>query len=136
MKRDDSPGDERRSVFQRLVRKREGMEVGRRLEQRHSLEGLRLSALMKQMQALQAVQGLTELAPRKDRDSTRFAIPTDEEERKRHRQWLEYKADWLQAVLEDTLNELEALDRYESEPPGGGDRSPDEPSETVANRKK
>lgn len=108
------PGD-RRSLFQRLVKKREENEKGRRGEQRYSLEGLRLAGLLKQMQALQAIQGLQELAPRKPGTPVRFAISPDREERARQKQWLEFKADWLQAMLEDTLAEIETLDRFEAE---------------------
>ena len=108
------PAD-RRSLYQRLVKKREENEKGRRGEQRYSLEGLRLAGLLKQMQALQAVQGLQELAPRKPGTPVRFSISPDREERARQKQWLEFKADWLQAMLEDSLAEIEALDRFERE---------------------
>jgi len=110
-----APPTDRRSIFQRLVKKREENEKGRHGEQRYSLEGLRLAGLLKQMQALQAVQGLQELAPRKPGSPVRFAISPDREERGRQRQWLEFKGDWLQAMLEDTLTEIEALDRFEAE---------------------
>jgi len=110
-----TPSTDRRSLFQRLVKKREENEKGRRGEQRYSLEGLRLAGLLKQMQALQAIQGLQELAPRKPGTPVRFAISPDREERARQKQWLEFKADWLQAMLEDSLAEIEALDRFEAE---------------------
>ncbi len=110
-----TPPADRRSLFQRLVKKREENEKGRRGEQRYSLEGLRLAGLLKQMQALQAIQGLQELAPRKPGTPVRFAISPDREERARQKQWLEFKADWLQAMLEDTLAEIETLDRFEAE---------------------
>lgn len=107
------PGD-RRSQFQRLVQRREKSEHDRGLQQRQSLEGLRLAALMKQMQALQAIQGFQELTPQQRDSGDRSQIPTNREERARQRQWLEYKADWLQAMLEDALTQLEALDRFEA----------------------
>jgi hypothetical protein len=107
------PGD-RRSQFQRLVQRREKAEHDRGLHQRQSLEGLRLAALMKQMQALQAIQGFQELTPQQRDSGDRSQIPTNREERARQRQWLEYKADWLQAMLEDALTQLEALDRFEA----------------------
>jgi hypothetical protein len=133
-----TPSIDRRSLFQRLVKKREENEKGRRGEHRYSLEGLRLAGLLKQMQALQAIQGLQELAPRKPGTPVRFAISPDREERARQRQWLEFKADWLQAMLEDSLAEIEALDRFEAELKAGNgaaewtgtesnDASPDEP---------
>ena len=115
MKPTNVPSGERRSLFQRLVKRRENAERGRRSEQRQSLEGLRLAALLKQMQALQAIQGLQELAPRKSPNEARFQFSPDPEERARQRQWLEYKADWLQAVLEDTVAELEAMDRFDAD---------------------
>ena len=115
MKREDTPESDRRSIFQRLLKRRETAERGRRSEQRQSLEGLRLAALMKQMQALQAIQGLQELAPSKRPGEPRLAISPDPEERTRQRQWLEYKADWLQAMLEDTVSELEAMDRFDAD---------------------
>jgi hypothetical protein len=115
MKSEDAPQGDRRTLFQRLVKRREAGDRSRGKEQRQSLEGLRLATLMKQMQALQAIQGLQELAPKKENQGRRYEPSTDPEERVRQRQWLEFKADWLQAVLEDTLSELEALDRFERE---------------------
>ena len=58
--------------FQELLKRRDDNERRRGREQRGSLEGLRLAALLKQMQALQAIQGLQELAPRKPGASARF----------------------------------------------------------------
>jgi hypothetical protein len=113
-----SPGD-RRSRFQRLVKRREKAEHDRGMLQRQSLEGLRLSALMKQMQALQAIQGFQELTPPAKGSDTRYEIATNKEERARQRQWLEYKADWLQAMLEDALTQIDGLDRFEEELPEG-----------------
>jgi hypothetical protein len=115
MKPQDAPPGDRRSLFQRLVKRRETGDRKRGKEQRQSLEGLRLATLMKQMQALQAIQGLQELAPKGEAQGRRYQPSTDPEERARQRQWLEFKADWLQAVLEDTVSELEALDRFETE---------------------
>jgi len=115
MKTGNPSSGERRGAFQRLLKKREQAEHGRGREQRQSLEGLRLAALMKQMQALQAIQGLQELAPKKGGQQGRLQIAADPEERARQRQWLEYKADWLQAVLEDTVAELESMDRFEAD---------------------
>ncbi|MDP3939697.1 MAG: hypothetical protein Q8R92_16395 [Deltaproteobacteria bacterium] len=110
---------DRRSVFQRLIKRREKSEHERHVQQRQSLEGLRLSALMKQMQALQAIQGFQELAPHAKGSDTRHEIATNKEERARQRQWLEYKADWMQALLEDTLTQLEAMDQFEVDLPEG-----------------
>ena len=41
-----TPSTDRRSLFQRLVKKREENEKGRRGEQRYSLEGLLLAGLL------------------------------------------------------------------------------------------
>jgi hypothetical protein len=65
------------------------------------------------MQALQAVQGLQELKPKGKGTKYRFDIPEDPKERASKRRWLMFKADWLEALLEDALDELEAIDRYE-----------------------
>jgi hypothetical protein len=113
-KRNPEEKADRRSLFQRLVQRREANEKGRRGEQRYSLEGLRLAGLLKQMQALQAIQGLQELAPRKPGTPARLSISPDPDERARQRQWLEFKADWLQAMLEDALGEIEMLDRFKA----------------------
>jgi hypothetical protein len=103
-----------RSNLQRLLQRRLASDLRRGKEQRHSLEGLRFSALMKQMQALQALQGMQELAPRKPGEKARRTFSGDREERARQRQWLEFKADWLEAVLIDTIDEMEAMDEFES----------------------
>lgn len=129
MKSDPAAGKPRRSKFQELLKRRDDNERGRGREQRHSLEGLRLSALLKQMQALQAIQGLQELAPRKPGAPARFEFATNAEERARQRQWLEYKSDWLQAMLEDAITELEALDAFERDlTAAGGAGGPGGPS--------
>ncbi len=118
MKHRKPTSGDRRSMFQRLVQRRGKAEHERGIQQRQSLEGLRLAALMKQMQALQAIQGFQELAPRQKTDGGRSQVPTNREERARQRQWLEYKADWLQAMLEDALFQLESLDHFEADLPG------------------
>jgi hypothetical protein len=115
MKPQNATTRDRRTFFQRMVQRRETGDRKRGNEQRQSLEGLRLATLMKEMQALQAIQGLQELAPKGNAQGGRYQPSTDPEERTRQRQWLEFKADWLQAVLEDTVSELEALDRFEME---------------------
>lgn len=69
--------------------------------------------LLNQLQALQAVQGLQELKPKGRGKKYRFDIPEDPKERASKRRWLTFKADWLEAILEDTLDELEALNRSE-----------------------
>ena len=129
-KKETSPAD-RRSAFQRLIDRRTASEHALGLEQRRSLEGLRFGALMKQMQALQAIQGLQELAPRKTPKGGRFEIAADPEERARQRQWLEFKADWLQSMLDATLDEIDRLYRFETEAANGtggaGEASPPTP---------
>lgn len=80
----------------------------------YSLEGLRLSSLLQQLQALQAVQGLVELRPKDKSQKNRFQIPEDPQERAAQRQWLQFKADWLEALLEDAIAELEALEGAEA----------------------
>jgi hypothetical protein len=81
---------------------------------KYSLEGLRLSGLLQQLQALQAVQGLVELRPKSKSKKNRFQIPDDPQERAAQRQWLQFKADWLEALLEDAIFELTALEKAES----------------------
>lgn len=78
---------------------------------RQSLEGLRLGALLRQMEALQALQGLQELNPVSD-GGPPFKISEDPEERERQGQWLKFKADWLEALLESTLGDLERLEAF------------------------
>jgi hypothetical protein len=80
----------------------------------YSLEGLRLVNLLRQVQSLQAVQGLAELRPREKGTKYRFEFPEDGRERSAQRQWLLFKADWLESLLEDTLDELLAMDEFES----------------------
>lgn len=77
------------------------------------MEGLRLGTLLNQLQALQAIQGLQELVPKGKGKKRRFTFSEDQEERARQRQWLTFKADWLEALLEDTVDELEVLNQYE-----------------------
>ena len=101
------------------MEKRREIDVRRGAEQRQSLEGLRFSSLMKQMQALQAIQGLQELAPGNPGEKRRLVFSDDPQERAHQRQWLEFKADWLQAVLADTIDEIEKLDEFE-QPCGDG----------------
>ena len=81
---------------------------------KYSLEGLRLSGLLQQLQALQAVQGLVELRPKGKGTKNRFEIPEDPKERAAQRQWLQFKADWLEALLEDAIEELTALEKAEA----------------------
>lgn len=100
-----------------LQKKRKGLEEKKRNDKTgYSLENLRLITLLNQMQALQAVQGFQELKPRDKGKKHRFDIPEDLKERASKRRWLMFKADWLEALLEDTIDELEALDNYEGIP--------------------
>jgi hypothetical protein len=124
MKKPQGPPGERRSAFERLIKRRDASERAHAGEARRSLEGLRFAALMKQMQALQAIQGLQELAPRKTPEGGRLEISTDPAERERQRQWLEFKADWLQSMLDATLNELDRLYRFEAETSAGANGAP------------
>lgn len=62
---------------------------------------------------MQAVQGLQELRPKGKGKTSRFDIPEDPKERAAKERWLMFKADWLEALLEDTLDELQALERSE-----------------------
>jgi len=105
-----------RSDLLQLQKKRYAIEAKKRKDGRgYSLEGLRLGSLLNQLSALQAVQGLQELKPNKERgQKRRFTIPEDPKERSLQRRWLMFKADWLQALLEDTIDELEALNQYEA----------------------
>lgn len=96
-------------------------------ERNYSLEGLRLVNVLKQVQALQAVEGLAAFRPNKDRNR-RFQFSEDPVERMRQRQWLAFKADWLAALLDDACSEIEALDAFEEThgsasqlDPSGGD---------------
>lgn len=79
----------------------------------YTMEGLRLVTVLNQLQALQAIQGLQELTPKKSNRASRYEISRDKDERDRQRQWLTFKADWLETLLEDTVSELEAINRYE-----------------------
>ncbi len=79
----------------------------------YTMEGLRLGTLLRQLQALQAIQGLQEIVPKGDRKKQRFTFSENPEERARQRQWLQFKADWLEALLNNTISELEALNKYE-----------------------
>lgn len=100
-----------------LQKKRKGLEEKKRTDKTgYSLENLRLITLLNQMQALQAVQGLQELKPKDKGKKHRFDIPEDPQERASKRRWLMFKADWLEALLEDTIDELEALDNYKGIP--------------------
>lgn len=80
---------------------------------RQSLEGLRLGGLLRQLEALQALQGLKELQPSEPGKAPRFKPSSDPQERARQRQWLMFKADWLEALLESTLAELEEMNRLD-----------------------
>jgi hypothetical protein len=108
--REPAPDADPRAALRRLQEHRRSLEP--KDERRHSLEGLRLGALLRQLEALQALQGLQELKPKRP-DEAPAPIPADPAERARHRQWLRFKADWLEALLESTLRELEALESAE-----------------------
>jgi hypothetical protein len=105
--------EERREALEALQERKCADEVRRRDDDRSfSLEGLRFTALLSQLQALQAIQGLTEFKPR-GRGGPRFEVPEDPKERGKQRQWLQFKADWLEAMLEDTLDALSVMDGCE-----------------------
>ena len=69
--------------------------------------------VLNQLQALQAIQGIQELLPTEKSIRNRLNISEDVRERAQQRQWLMFKADWLESLLEDTVREIEALDAYE-----------------------
>ncbi len=98
----------------KLKKRRKILEDSKRDDSKgYTMEGLRLGTLLKQLQALQAIEGLQELAPKDRGKKSRYEFSENQEERGRQRQWLTFKADWLQALLEDTVSELEALNKYE-----------------------
>jgi len=102
------------SNLHELQKRRKALEDKRRSDKRgYTMEGLRLTSLINQLQALQAIQGLQELTPKGNTKKNRFKFSENDEERDRQRQWLTFKADWLQALLEDTVSELEALNQFE-----------------------
>ena len=108
--------DEQRANLLQMQQKRNKLQTDKRGDSRnYSLEGLRLGSLLSQLQALQAVQGLQELRPKGQTKEARYDFSEDPKERASQRQWLMFKADWLEALLEDTLGTLEALDAYENE---------------------
>ena len=103
-----------RSNLRQLQKRRNSADQKKRDEGKgYSLENLKLTNLLNQLQALQAVQGLQELRPKGKGKKYRFEIPRDEKERASMRRWLMFKADWLEALLEDALDELEALQGYD-----------------------
>ena len=105
---------DRRDRLRKLSGRRHGSDVVRRGGDRgYSLEGLRLVTLLNQLQALQAVQGLAEFKPKDRARNRRFQFSEDRAERAAQEQWLTLKADWLEALLEDTLDEIEALLEFE-----------------------
>lgn len=114
LKKQKKPTTEYYSNLVQFQKERKAIEAKKRKDDRgYSLEGLRLASLINQMQAFQAIQGLQELTPKEKGRRPRFTIPEDPKERARQREWLTFKADWLEALLEDTVRELEALDEYE-----------------------
>jgi hypothetical protein len=105
--------------YQEALRKLQSARTASRLEadddpRSYSLEGLRLAGLLRQMQSLQAVQGLAELRPKEKGTKRRFVFSEDARERAAQRQWLLFKADWLESLLEDAVDELLALNDFES----------------------
>jgi len=105
--------------LRRLQQARKSIEGQKRGDSKgYSMEGMRLVALLNQLQALQAVQGLQELAPDRKNSARRFKFSDSADERKSQRQWLMFKADWLESLLEDTVSELEALNEFEGVPGG------------------
>ena len=81
----------------------------------YSLEGMRFATLLNQLQALQALQGLGELSTDDNAPEKRHEFSEDATERANQYQWLTFKADWLESLLEDTIDKLEALVAYEQE---------------------
>ena len=106
----------RRTRLTQLREKHKDLQHGQRTDERgFSLEGLRLGSLLSQLQALQAVKGLQELRPKpKDKGVPRYEFSEDKRERASQKQWLMFKADWLEALLEDTITELDALEKFEA----------------------
>lgn len=81
----------------------------------YSLEGMRFATLLNQLQALQALQGLGELSTDDNAPDKRLEFSEDATERANQYQWLTFKADWLESLLEDTIDKLEALVAYEQQ---------------------
>src|SRR5262249_57731486 len=81
----------------------------------YSLTGLRLTTVLNQLQALQAIQGMQELMPKDRAAQRRWKVSEDPKERAQLRQWLTFKADWLESLLEDTVREIEFLDAQQRE---------------------
>jgi hypothetical protein len=114
--------DEYRDALRQLQKSRTKTQLEfTKDRQSYSLEGLRLVGLLRQVQSLQALQGLAELRPREKGAKLRFEFSKDRKERGAHRQWLLFKADWLEALLEDTVDELSALDAFEARHKGEDD---------------
>jgi len=107
---DQPSGDDPRRKLIELQKKRRKFEDAK--PHRQSLEGLRLGSVLRQMEALQALQGLQELNPAASEKKHRLKISADPEERERQKQWLRFKADWLEALLESTLSDLEKLEAF------------------------
>jgi hypothetical protein len=108
--------DDPRQKLIELQKKRRTFEDSK--PHRQSLEGLRLGSVLRQMEALQALQGLQELNPEAHQGARSLKIPADPEERERQKQWLRFKADWLEALLESTLGDLERLEAFNEGDPG------------------
>ena len=114
--RKDKSNKARRSDLVHRQKRRNKLETDHRGDDRsYSLEGLRLGQLLSQLQALQAVQGLQQIKPRGKHEKGKYEFSTNPAEQSSHRQWLMFKADWLEALLEDTLDELEALDAFDAD---------------------
>lgn len=107
-----SEEDPRQSLID-LQKKRRTLDNSK--SNRKSLEGLRFGALLRQLEALQALQGLQELNPASEKHAAPFKIAQDPVEREHQRQWLRFKADWLEALLESTLNDLEKLEAVQKD---------------------
>jgi hypothetical protein len=108
---DQSSRDDPRHKLIELQKKRRKIEGSK--PRRQSLEGLRLGSVLRQMEALQALQGLQELNPAVPEGGRSVKIPADPEERERQKQWLRFKADWLEALLEHTLADLEKFEAFQ-----------------------
>ncbi|MEM9445740.1 MAG: hypothetical protein AAGA18_10350 [Verrucomicrobiota bacterium] len=105
--------DEMRAKLSSMQKRRRQAALKNREMVDYSLEGLRLTGVLQQLQALQAIQGLAELKPKKRSKSQRFHISENDAERAMMKQWLQFKADWLEALLEDAMDELVAIEDFE-----------------------
>ena len=119
--------DVEREALQRLNEQKAALEKAAGESAPYTARTVRLAAMISQMQALQAVQGMAELRPKDKIKGRRFEIPEDARERAEQRSWLMFKADWLEAILEETIDQLDLIDQYDQERAEG----PEPPIETA-----